>query len=77
MQILNQAPSDVILNGTINNPIGGTVIHNTGGAITAARARGVAEAGSGRISLVRTAMLDIQAPASPASAARRRASTST
>ena len=43
VQILNEADSDIILNGTINNPIGSTVIHNSGGNITAARARGVAE----------------------------------
>ena len=39
VQILNDGPSDVILNGTINNPIGATVIHNAAGSITAAAAR--------------------------------------
>ena len=62
VQILNLTQSDVILNGTINNPIGATIIHDTGGSITAARARDAAEVGSGRTSLVTTAILDIQAP---------------
>ena len=65
VQILNEADSDIILNGTINNPIGSTVIHNSGGDIIAARARGVAEeTATGRISLVRTAVLDIRATGS-------------
>ncbi len=65
VQILNEANSDIILNGTINNPIGSTVIHNSGGNITAARGRDQPEGGvqDGRISLVRTAILDIRAPA--------------
>ena len=43
VQILNDGPSSVILNGTINNPIGATVIHNDSGSITA-RPRGATEA---------------------------------
>lgn len=69
VQILNEANSDIILNGTINNPIGSTVIHNSGGDIVAARPRGEAEDpdaenGNGRISLIRTAVLDIRATGS-------------
>ncbi|MCL5281661.1 MAG: hypothetical protein M1376_17320 [Planctomycetes bacterium] len=63
VQILNEANSDIILNGTINNPIGSTVIHNSGGNITAARPRDVTESSTGRISLIRTAVLDIRASA--------------
>ncbi len=64
VQILNETDSDIILNGTINNPIGRTVIHNSGGNITAARGRDQPEDGvpGGRISLVRTGILDIRAP---------------
>lgn len=64
VQILNEADSDIILNGTINNPIGSTVIHNSGGNITAARGRDQREGGdpTGRISLIHTAILDIRAP---------------
>lgn len=66
VQILNEADSDsdIILNGTINNPIGSTVIHNSGGDIVAARARGVPESETDRISLIRTAVLDIRATGS-------------
>jgi hypothetical protein len=60
VKIVNDAPSDIILNGTINNPIGATVIHDTGGSVTAARDRGVAETSTGRESLVRTAILDLR-----------------
>ncbi len=68
VQIINETNSNIILNGTINNPIGRTVIHNSGGNITAARGRDVAEDadapnGNGRTSLIRTAILDIRAPA--------------
>ncbi len=65
VQIINEANSDIILNGTINNPSGSTVIHNSLGNITAARGRDQPEGGvlDGRISLIRTAILDIRAPA--------------
>ena len=72
VQVLNLSSSDVILNGTINDPIGSTVIRNSGGAITAARARDVAEAVSGRVSLVTTAILDLQTPASDIGSASAR-----
>ena len=63
VQILNLAPSDIVLNGTINNPIGATVIRNSGGSIVAARERGVAETSTRRVSLVTTAILDLHADA--------------
>ncbi|MGB7963803.1 MAG: hypothetical protein WCF12_12730, partial [Propionicimonas sp.] len=65
VMIQNLGAGDVTLNGTINNPIGATVIHNTGGGIRAARARGVgaydAVSDNTRYSVVRTAILDLQA----------------
>ncbi|MCB1998993.1 MAG: LEPR-XLL domain-containing protein, partial [Rhodoferax sp.] len=72
VQILNLSTSDVILNGAINDPIGSTVIRNSGGAISAARARDAAEAGSGRVSLVTTAILDLHTPASDIGSASTR-----
>ncbi|MDT5284327.1 MAG: large repetitive protein, partial [Mycobacterium sp.] len=42
VDIENLGTGKVIINGTIENPIGTTVIHNVGGAIQASNARGVA-----------------------------------
>ncbi len=54
--LTNNTSSDMLFNGTIDNPIGDTEILNTGGNISAATSRGLG-------SLIRSNVLHISAPA--------------
>jgi Ca2+-binding RTX toxin-like protein len=62
VSVRNLSGSDVVVNGTIDNPIGTTSIQNTGGPVRSTHARDVA-GGDGRVSLIRTNILDLEAPA--------------
>ena len=55
------SPSDVIINGTINNPVGITRIYAAHGDILSTHARGVAGS-DGRFALIITNVIDLQAP---------------
>ena len=60
IDIENLSSSNVFLNGTIDNPIGTTVIHNSGGSVKSTKSRD-GPGSDGRISLVRTNILDLRA----------------
>jgi hypothetical protein len=72
MDIENKGSGNVLVNGTIDNPIGTTIIRNTGGSIRSTHGRDVSgndvDAAGGddvnvdnRVSLVRTNILDLEA----------------
>jgi hypothetical protein len=65
IDIRNTGTGDILLNGTIENPIGTTSIVNTGGSVLSTDARGVLhmDFGVNRESLVRTNVLNLQATA--------------
>ena len=62
VDVRNLSSSNVLINGTIDNPIGTTSIVNTGGDVLATKARDVVGA-DGRISLIRTHTLRLETPA--------------
>ena len=62
IDIRNFGTGDVLINGTINNPIGVTSIVNTGGNVLSTNPRDVAGS-DGRTSLIRTNILEIDTTA--------------
>ena len=58
VQIDSTGVGNILINGTIDNPIGVTVIRANGGSVLATRARDVAA--GGHVSLIRTNILDLE-----------------
>ena len=60
IDVENLSSSDVLINGLIDNPIGTTKIHDTGGDILSTKARDLTETDP-HASLIRTSVIDLEA----------------
>ena len=63
MEIINRSASELRINGTVDNPIGATLVQNDLGPIRATHSRDVAGP-DGRVSLIRSNILHLEASAS-------------